>query len=128
MTSLRFGLDRSRAESESARRFTFPVVALLVVLSVWAVAYEVACAADTPVANHFPFAGIAPDIAFAVAGLLIIARSLTAERSWALIGLGALCWATGDIYWQLNLSQLSSPPVPSWADAGYLSFCPLVGI
>ena len=42
-----------------------------------------------------------------------------------MIGLGALCWAAGDIYWTLDLSKLSNPPVPSWADAGYLSFCPL---
>src|SRR5205823_10538063 len=50
---------------------------------------------------------------------------LSAERAWVLIGVGALCWASGDVYWQLNLANLSSPPVPSWADAGYLSFCPL---
>ena len=26
---------------------------------------------------------------------------------------------------RVSLSNLSSPPVPSWADAGYLLFCPL---
>ena len=64
----------------------------------------------------------------ALAGLLVIARGLSAERAWVLIGVGALCWASGDVYWQLNLANLSSPPVPSWADAGYLSFCPLTFI
>jgi two-component system, cell cycle response regulator len=132
MSSLRSGLAPTREVPKPGHGSTFslPVLALLVVLSVWSVSYEVACAAAKAVANDFPFGGIAPDVAFAVAGLLVIARSLKAERGWALIGLGALCWAAGDIYWQLNLSQLSSPPVPSWADAGYLSFCPLtcVGI
>jgi two-component system, cell cycle response regulator len=127
MSSLRSGLVRNRVQSAARHRLTFPlpVLALLVLLSVWSVAYEVACAAAKPLANNFPFGGIAPDVVFALAGGLIIARSLNAERGWALIGLGALCWAAGDIYWQLNLSQLSSPPVPSWADAGYLSYCPL---
>ena len=42
-----------------------------------------------------------------------------------LIGAGAVCWAAGDVYWSVALASLSSPPVPSWADAGYLLFCPL---
>jgi diguanylate cyclase (GGDEF)-like protein len=105
-----------------------PLAAPLVLLSLWAVSYELACAAFKSTANGFPFGGIAPDVAFAAAGFLILARSLKAERGWALIGLGALCWAAGDTYWQLNLSQLNSPPVPSWADAGYLLFCPLTFI
>ncbi len=127
MSSLRFGLARRRSLTILSKRLPMPlfVLALLVLLSGWSVAYEVACAAFKSAASDFPFGGIAPDVAFALAGVLIIARSVKAERGWALIGLGALCWATGDIYWQLNLSQLSSPPVPSWADAGYLSFCPL---
>lgn len=108
-------------------KLPFPplVAGLLALLSVWAVGYEVACVAFKSAARDFPFVGVAPDVAFAAAGVLIVARGLKSERGWALIGVGALCWATGDIYWQLNLSQLSSPPVPSWADAGYLSFCPL---
>jgi two-component system, cell cycle response regulator len=103
---------------------------LLALLSVWAVGYELACTAVPALLKTPPFEGLGPDVAFFIAGLLLIARSFSAEGGWALIGLGALCWAGGDVYWQLNLSNLSSPPVPSWADAGYLSFCPLafVGI
>jgi two-component system, cell cycle response regulator len=126
----------SRSSSGSARRHRFlglvrgppipPIVAIaLALLSVWAVVYEMACTFLPSLVNALPFRGIAPDIAFGLAGLLLIARSLRAERGWALIGIGALCWAAGDVYWELNLSHLSSPPVPSWADAGYLSFCPL---
>src|SRR5207248_4341326 len=71
------------------------------------------------------FQGIGPDVAFVLAAALLVRRGLTGERGWLLIGVGALCWAAGDTYWSLALSNMSSPPVPSWADAGYLSFCPL---
>jgi two-component system cell cycle response regulator len=130
MSSLRLGGGRShpQAASDKGLPIRLPVIGLLVLLSLWAIGYLVACVAFKSVATGFPFAGIAPDVVFAAAGGLIIGRSLKAERGWALIGLGALCWAAGDIYWQLNLSQLNSPPVPSWADAGYLSYCPLAFI
>jgi two-component system cell cycle response regulator len=127
MSSLRSGIVRSQAEPTGRPVFPIPllVAAPLVLLSLWAVSYELACAAFKSIANDFPFGGIAPDVAFAAAGFLVLLRSLKAERGWTFIGVGALYWAAGDIYWQLNLSQLNSPPVPSWADAGYLSFCPL---
>jgi diguanylate cyclase (GGDEF)-like protein len=108
------------------RGFAPVVFALLVVLSLWSIGYELACTALPGLLHDLPWTGIGPDVAFAIAGVLLIARSFGAERGWALIGVGALCWAAGDVYWQLNLANLSSPPVPSWADAGYLSFCPLV--
>ncbi len=103
------------------------VVALLVLLSGWGIAYELA---DTLVKawDRSPaFVGATSDIPFFVAALLLVARGVwkSGERGWILIGLGALCWAAGDVYWNLNLANMSSPPVPSWADAGYLSFCPL---
>jgi diguanylate cyclase (GGDEF)-like protein len=100
------------------------VAALLALLSAWAFSYELACTAAPSLLKTFPFHGLRPDFAFALAGLLLIARSIRGERGWMLLGIGALCWAAGDVYWELNLSHLSSPPVPSWADAGYLSFCP----
>ena len=103
---------------------------VLVLLSAWAVAYELG---DTLLPamgeSPLPFSGIAPDIAFALASVLLIGRGVRGERGWALIGAGGLCWATADIYWTLALSNVN-PPVPSWADAGYLLFCPFafVGI
>jgi two-component system cell cycle response regulator len=64
------------------------------------------------------------------AGLLTVVRARTArtgERlAWALIGLGSLAWAFGDVYWTLVLSDEKVVPVPSLADAGYLTFYPLV--
>ncbi len=82
MSSLRSGYRPSQARPASGKAFPIPapVEGALVVLSLWAIGYEVACAAFRSVANDFPFAGIAPDIAFASAGALIIARSFKAER------------------------------------------------
>src|SRR5947209_15937549 len=106
------------------------VVGVLITLSVWAVLYELACTAAPGLLHALPWTGIGPDVAFGLGGLLLIVRSVSAERGWALIGVGAWCWAAGGVYWQLKLAHMSSPPVPSWAGAGYLSFCPLtfVGI
>jgi len=106
------------------------VLCILVVLAVWAVAYELALTVLPGMLAAVPFSGIAPDLVFLTAAVLLICRGVRGGRGWALIGLGAACWGTGDIYWMLDLSKLASPPVPSWADAGYLAFCPFafVGI
>jgi two-component system, cell cycle response regulator len=107
------------------RRVSPAVVAVLALLGAWSVAYELADTVLPGWSATFPFRGVAPDVAFVIAGGLLVARGFCAERGWALIGVGALCWAAGDIYWTLALSDLSNPPLPSWADAGYLAFCPL---
>lgn len=97
---------------------------MLALLSAWAVTYELALIQLPGMLNALPFGGIAPDVVFLIAAGLLIWRGLVGEHGWALIGVGAVCWAAGDIYWTLTLSNLASPPVPSWADAGYLAFCP----
>jgi two-component system, cell cycle response regulator len=117
--------------SDAPRRRTLrsPLVfGLLAILSLWFVAYELADTVLGSWSGAVAFASWHPDVPFVIAGLLLIARGLgpDGERGWALIGVGAICWASGDVYWSVQLSTLPSPPVPSWADAGYLSFCPLV--
>jgi len=97
---------------------------VLVLLSGWAVAYELGDTILPAMGNALLFSGVAPDIAFVLASVLLVARGFGGERGWAFIGAGGLCWAAGDIYWTLALSNVN-PPVPSWADAGYLLFCPL---
>ena len=105
----------------SGRSLAFGVLGLI---SVWAVIYELAFTVFPGLLGAVAYRGIAPDVVFLIAAALLIWRGLTGERGWALIGIGGLCWAAGDIYWTLVLGNLANPPVPSLADAGYLSFCP----
>jgi diguanylate cyclase (GGDEF)-like protein len=105
-------------------------ITLLALLTAYSVAYELADTLVPSMQSASPFQGIGPDVAFAAAGVLLIVRGARRDRGWLLIGLGALCWAAGDIYWTLALASVQNPPIPSWGDAGYLSFYPLafVGI
>ena len=48
------------------------------------------------------------------------------RAAWVLIGLGLLAWSFGEIYYNAAFWTVSTPPVPSLADAGYLSFYPFV--
>src|SRR5262245_17811240 len=63
---------------------------------------------------------------FAIAACALRAwRSAGAERAaWAVLAIGLLGYAAGDIYWTVALEGLDSPPYPSLADAGYLSIFP----
>ena len=105
---------------------TMPWAALsvLAVLTAWAAVYALGFTVFPGLLDAAPFAGLAPDVIFLIAAALLIWRGITGERGWALIGIGALCWASGVIYWTVALGNLANPPVPSLADAGYLSFCP----
>jgi len=100
------------------------VLCALALMSAWAITYGLAFTVFPGLLGDAPFRGIAPDVVFLLAAGLLIWRGLRGERGWILIGIGALCWASGDIYWTLALGNLANPPVPSLADAGYLSFCP----
>ncbi|OJU83215.1 MAG: hypothetical protein BGO11_14165 [Solirubrobacterales bacterium 70-9] len=57
-----------------------------------------------------------------------LARVVLIEKerlAWGLIGLALAVWAAGEIYYGLVLTDQSSVPVPSPADAGYLLFYPI---
>jgi diguanylate cyclase (GGDEF)-like protein len=103
------------------------VLAVLGALTAWVASYQLADTLISPWAGWFPFSGVGTDIPFEIAGVLLVFRGISrpGERGWVLIGVGALCWGAGDVYWNVKLLHMTSPPVPSWADAGYLSFCPL---
>jgi diguanylate cyclase (GGDEF)-like protein len=46
---------------------------------------------------------------------------------WRLLGLGCLSWCAGQVVWTYYESvRHVEVPCPSWADAGYLGFCPLL--
>jgi len=60
---------------------------------------------------------------------LCVARAVIrrGERAaWALIGLALVSWIAGEAYFTQVLWDDSQPPVPSWADAGYLGLPPLL--
>ena len=60
---------------------------------------------------------------------LCIARGVLRPReraAWIVLGLGVLAWTLGELYFTSVLWSDASPPVPSPADAGYLSLPPLV--
>ena len=62
------------------------------------------------------------------AALCILRAVLRREEraAWLLLGLGVIAWVLGELYFTVVLWNDASPPVPSWADAGYLSLPPLV--
>src|SRR3954454_21931004 len=63
-------------------------------------------------------------LAVAVCGLRA-ARSSGGERlAWAMFTLGLLGFAAGDVYYTVALTNVASPPYPSFGDLGYLSIYP----
>lgn len=119
-------VGRSTGHANLSRAFGLLRLGLLGVLTVWAVMYQLSDTLVPSLASLSPFTGVWQDILFALAGLVLLTGGRRPETGWRLIGLGCICWAAGDLYWTTNLSHMSSPPVPSWADAGYLAFDPLV--
>jgi hypothetical protein len=61
-------------------------------------------------------------------GLCLLRGVLRREERpvWLLLGLGVSAWVLGELYFTAVLWTDASPPVPSPADAGYLSLPPLV--
>jgi two-component system, cell cycle response regulator len=62
------------------------------------------------------------------AGLCLVRAAVRREErtAWLLLGLGVLAWDLGELYFTAVLWSDASPPVPSLADAGYLSLPPLI--
>jgi two-component system, cell cycle response regulator len=104
-----------------------PVLIALTLLGSWVVACELKALGMgwLPVGPvkwlHIVVAGTACVLCVA---RVVIRRD---ERvAWILLGLGPTAWVTGETYFTAVLWDESSPPVPSWADAGYLAMPPLV--
>jgi len=49
-----------------------------------------------------------------------------ARCAWFVLGLAFIAYWLGDVFWLYYENILGSAPFPSWADAGYLSFYPLL--
>jgi diguanylate cyclase (GGDEF)-like protein len=63
---------------------------------------------------------------FALPAALCLARAvaLRAERAaWALLGIGLLAWAAGEVYWNVAIGDAAPPPFTP-ADALWLAFYP----
>jgi len=48
------------------------------------------------------------------------------RRAWLVLGIAFIAYWTGDVLWLYYENILGSAPFPSWADAGYLSYYPLL--
>ncbi len=58
------------------------------------------------------------------AALATLARAALRKEerlAWALLGVGLLSWAVGDLYWTIALRDLATPPFPSVDDGLYLA-------
>jgi diguanylate cyclase (GGDEF)-like protein/PAS domain S-box-containing protein len=55
-------------------------------------------------------------------------RNLDARtrRAWLVLGIAFIAYWTGDVLWLYYENILGSAPFPSWADAGYLTYYPLL--
>jgi diguanylate cyclase (GGDEF)-like protein len=68
-------------------------------------------------------------VMMATGAALCIARGIIRKReraAWIVLGLAVLAWTLGELYFTAVLWTDASPPVPSPADAGYLSLPPLI--
>src|SRR5262249_27560102 len=62
----------------------------------------------------------------AAASCLLRAFISKRERAgWALMGVGLIAYAAGEIYYAVAIAGTGEVPIPSPADAGYLAFYPL---
>jgi len=68
-------------------------------------------------------------VMMALGAALCITRGIVRPReraAWIVLGLAVLAWTLGELYFTAVLWSDASPPVPSLADAGYLSLPPLI--
>jgi two-component system, cell cycle response regulator len=106
-----------------------PVRAVLIILAAWLVACEL-----HGLGLHWVPTGPEKWLHLIMMGIgagLCLLRAAVRKRervAWLLLGLGVLAWTLGEWYFTAVLWTDSAPPVPSPADAGYLSLPPLVFI
>lgn len=70
----------------------------------------------------------AHDVVIVLAAVACLARGVLVREerlAWLLIGAGVTAWTAGEIYYTFVLWDDSSPPIPSFADLGFLLFPPL---
>jgi diguanylate cyclase len=65
-------------------------------------------------------------VASAIGILARVVLVRTERLAWSMIGLGALAWGAGDVYWLVAFTDKTEVPYPSIADGLYLAFYPFV--
>jgi two-component system cell cycle response regulator len=99
---------------------------IFTLLAAWAIGFELQHTV-LPGLPEAVFGKVSSDVALLASAMICCGRGLVQRRwPWTAIGLGLLAWTAGDLYWTLVLYDLDSVPIPSWADAGYLAFLPLM--
>jgi diguanylate cyclase (GGDEF)-like protein len=101
------------------------VAAVFALLAGWLTLYEMQVVLAVGVGAHGLFDKHVHLVILLSAAGLIFLRAVTERRerlAWALIGAGVLAWSLGEVYYTLALWDLSSIPIPSAADGGYLAF------
>ena len=63
-------------------------------------------------------------VAAALVCLFRVGRLRDDRAAWLLIGAGLATWAAADIYFNAAFGDMSNPPLPTLADAGWLFFYP----
>lgn len=70
-----------------------------------------------------------PDAVLAAAAVLVFARAAfepVARRAWLLFGCGMALWCVGSISWSVVYGSSPNPPYPTFADALWLLWYPLM--
>ena len=101
---------------------------LLIGCAVWLAVYE-GWRLAFPHSYVFVFGRVGHLVVLGVAAALCVLRGIRDRKErlgWLMIGFGCAAWTLGEIYFTAALWNLRVIPVPSWADAGYLAFPPLV--
>jgi two-component system, cell cycle response regulator len=117
-----------------ATRVPRAVIWTLALLGAWLVVYEANVVLRfEPVNGLFFGKGATLIMSFSAAALCLagaLRRRGAARVAWVVVAFGIAAWNAGDTYWTTVLLDQAQIPVPSWADAGYLTFpvCMFVAI
>ncbi len=110
-------------QPRSIIRVSRGALAAIVVIALLAVLAHVTVHFGSPRYSYFIEEWVY-DFITMTAALVTLARAAVRKEErlpWALLGLGLLSWALGDLYWTVVLRNVSSPPFPSIDDVLYLA-------
>src|SRR3954454_15433013 len=101
------------------------VMAVFAVLGAWVAILELQVMVVPGLSLGPVTSDYAHNVIEVLAGVLCLGGAWQARReqnAWLLVGIGVLAWALGNLYYNVVLYDMESPPIPSPADAGFLLF------